>query len=110
MIYSNLLFKVILRLSGNDKKIQFGEYSFKESVELLEIVETLINGNYYYRKIIIPECSTVEEVLEIIDSNSYLRGKITELPEEGSIFPDTYFFQSSEQTIQISKLSVGYEP
>ena len=96
MIYSNLLFKVILRLSGNDKKIQFGEYSFKENVKLLEIIETLINGNYYYRKIIIPECSTVEEVSEIIESNNYLTGKVLELPEEGSIFPDTYFFQRDD--------------
>ena len=96
MIYSKLLFKVILKLSGNDTKIQFGEYSFKQNVKLLEVIETFINGNYYYRKIIIPECSTVEEVLKIIESNNYLKGKVLELPKEGSIFPDTYFFQRGE--------------
>ena len=101
MIYSNLLFKVILRLSGNDKKVQFGEYSFKESVKLLEIIETLINGNYYYRKIIIPECSTVEKILEIIESNNYLSGSVLEQPTEGSIFPDTYFFQRDDDKNKI---------
>ncbi len=68
---------------------------------MFEIIESLINGNYYYRKIIIPECSTVEEVLEIIENNIYLKGQVIDIPNEGSIFPDTYFFQRDDDKNKI---------
>ncbi len=39
--------------------------------------------------------------MKIIDSNNYLSGKLLELPEEGSIFPDTYFFQRGDDKNKI---------
>jgi UPF0755 protein len=92
LILSKLFSKTILRITGNDKKIQYGEYLFKEKVSLFQILNTLVKGNNYYRKVIIPECTTVDEVLAIISKNKFLSGDINKIPDEGTLFPDTYFF------------------
>ncbi len=96
LIKSDFLFKLLLRLTGNDKKIQYGEYSFEGRVSKLEVLEKLISGKYYYRKLTIPECSTSKEILEIINNNVFLLGNISNLPSEGTVFPDTYFFQRND--------------
>ncbi len=96
LINSSFLFKVLLKLTGYDKKIQYGEFSFEGKVSKLDILDKLISGDYYYRKLIIPECSTSKQILEIVENNIYLKGNISQLPLEGTIFPDTYFFQRND--------------
>ena len=96
LISNNFSFQVLLKLTGNDKKIQYGEYLFEGKVSKLDIIEKLISANYYYRKLAIPECSTSEEILEIVNNNNYLTGNISKLLIEGTVFPDTYFFQRND--------------
>ena len=64
-------------------------------------MEKLISGNYYYRKLTIPECSSTKEILEIVNNNIFLLGNISKLPLEGTVFPDTYFFQRNEDKNKI---------
>ena len=105
LIKSDFFFKVLINLTGNDKRIQYGEYSFQGETSKLDIVKKLVSGNYYYRKIIIPECSTVKEILDIVNNNTYLIGNISKLPSEGTVFPDTYFFQrNDDKNIIISRM------
>ena len=79
LIKSYFLFKVLLKLTGNDKKIQYGEYSFQGETSKLDIVKKLISGNYYYRKLTIPECSSIKEILDIVNNNIFLIGNISKL-------------------------------
>ena len=105
LIKSHFLFKLLLKLTGNDKKIQYGEYSFQGETSKIDIVEKLISGNYYYRKLTIPECSSSKEILDIVNNNIFLIGNISKLPLEGTIFPDTYFFQrNDDKNIIISRM------
>ena len=105
LIKSYFLFKVLLKLTGNDKKIQYGEYSFQGETSKIDIVKKLISGNYYYRKLTIPECSSSKEILDIVNNNIFLIGNISKLPSEGTIFPDTYFFQrNDDKNIIISRM------
>ncbi len=96
LIKSHFLFKFLLKLKGYDQKIQHGEYSFQGETSKLDILDKLISGNYYYRKLTIPECSSSKEIINILDNNDFLTGNITKLPAEGTIFPDTYFFQRND--------------
>ncbi len=96
LIKNDFIFKILLILTGNDKKIQYGEYSFKGRISKLDIIEKLIKGDYFYRKIVVPECSTSKEILEIINKNPFLTGSISIAPIEGTVFPDTYFFQRND--------------
>ena len=105
LIKSYFFFKILLKLTGNDKKIQYGEYSFHGEASKIDIVKKLINGNYYYRKLTIPECSSSKEILDIVNNNIFLIGNITKAPLEGTIFPDTYFFQrNDDKNIIISRM------
>ena len=96
LIKSNTLFKTILNITGQDKKILHGEYLFSEKTSLYSVIKSITSGNYYYRKISIPECSTVDQILNIIGQNTFLSGYIENKPVEGSIFPETYFFLRNE--------------
>ena len=96
LINSNFLFKVLLKLKGNDKKIQYGEYSFEGKVSKLDIIEKIIRGDFYYRKVVIPECSSSKDIFEILNNNAFLSGRLLSLPIEGTVFPDTYFFQRND--------------
>ena len=99
------MFKVLLKLTGNDKKIKYGEYSFHEETSTLDIIKKLIEGIYHYRKLTIPECSSSKEILEIVNNNVFLTGNISKVPTEGTIFPDTYFFQrNDDKNIIISRM------
>ena len=105
LIKSHFLFKLLLKLTGNDKKIQYGEYSFQGETSKIDIVKKLISGNYYYRKLTIPECSSIKEILDIVNNNIFLIGNISKVPTEGTIFPDTYFFQrNDDKNIIISRM------
>ena len=105
LIKSSFLFKMLLKLTGNDKKIQYGEYSFQGETSKIDIVEKLISGNYYYRKLTIPECSSSKEISDIVNNNIFLTGNVSKAPTEGTTFPDTYFFQrNDDKNLIISRM------
>ena len=105
LIKSSFLFKILLKLTGNDKKIQYGEYSFQGETSKIDIVEKLISGNYYYRKLTIPECSSSKEISDIVNNNIFLTGNVSKAPLEGTTFPDTYFFQrNDDKNLIISRM------
>ncbi len=86
-----------------ENKLKSGEYLFSGKTSLSSVIDILKNGEFYYRKIVIPECTTVETVIEIINKNKFLVGKLDGLLNEGSVFPDTYFFLRGEEKEKIVK-------
>ncbi len=79
------------RLLGYRPK--FGEYEIPSKVSLWDAVKILSKKNSVLHKICIPEGFSVHRTLERINNNKFLRGEITEIPEEGSLMPDTYCFR-----------------
>ena len=77
---------------GKDKSIKAGEYSFQKNISLFKVLKKFNNDNLIYRKITIPECYTVQQVIDLLKSNHYIAGDLKHYPAEGSIFPDTYYF------------------
>ncbi len=92
-----------MRVTGNDNKIKAGEYLFTGSVAITDIMQSLVNGKFYYRKFTIPECFTVKQVTYLLNLNKYLLENIIDIPAEGSLFPDTYYYQRNEKKIAIIK-------
>lgn len=92
-----------MRVTGNDNNIKSGEYLFNGKVAPIDVMRSLVKGNFHYRKITIPECFTMKQVTQLLNENKYLVGNIDKNPEEGSIFPDTYYFQRNEKKIDILK-------
>ena len=107
VVRSSLLFRVLVTVMGDAKKIRAGDYVFKQPRDIFGIAYALSIGAFGLEpiKIRIPEgmmtkemASIFEKRFERFDAQNFL----TETqPEEGYFFPDTYFFMpnATEYTI-----------
>lgn len=92
VIKSPYLFKLAARIFGLDKKLKAGEYLFSPMISMEQAIQKISTGDIVYRKITLPEGLTTTQMLEIIDNEPHLGGKITETVSEGELLPETYTF------------------
>lgn len=93
-------------LSAFGLKVKLGEFLIPQRSSLLEAMRILNSGKNVIHKIIFHEGHTVAQFVEKIENNPHLQGTITEIPEEGSLMPDTYHFKyptSRQQIIDLAK-------
>ena len=81
-------------------RIKAGEYLVEHDVSLIQLAELLASGKLYMRKITFPEGKNVNEIGEILKNNNLLDGKFN-LPDEGTILPETYTFSRGENRQKI---------
>ena len=74
-------------------KLKFGEYEIPKGVSLWEAIKMLSSKKPVVHKVCIPEGFSVHRTLERINNNKFLRGEIIDIPEEGTLMPDTYCFK-----------------
>ena len=67
VISSPLLFRIMGRLNGLDKKLKAGEYLFAPQMSLVEVMEQIASGDIIYRKVTLPEGLTVAQMMEILN-------------------------------------------
>ena len=96
IIYSKLIFKILARFFSSDRALKAGEYNFENKVSLMNVFKKLKSGNTMYRKILVLEGTTVKEIVNLLLKNKYLTGQLKNIPEEGSLFPNTYFYERGE--------------
>lgn len=92
LIRDPVVFFVYIKLYGQDRKIQAGDYRLSPSMNLAKIIDELNRGTLD-RWITIPEGYRAEEIADILQKNipSYedlWRDTLNE--NEGYLFPDTY--------------------
>ena len=92
VIKSPYLFKLAARIFGLDKKLKAGEYLFPPMTSMEQAIKKLSSGDIVYRKITLPEGLTTAQMLDIINNEQFLSGKITEMVSEGELLPETYSF------------------
>ncbi|HUZ90614.1 MAG TPA: endolytic transglycosylase MltG, partial [Methylocella sp.] len=90
VIDSPFLLNVALLLEGNRSKVKAGEYLFKQSASLRDVIDTLVSGKQVLHAITIPEGLTSEQIVERLRASDVLLGDISEVPKEGSLLPETY--------------------
>jgi len=75
LVKSSLIFNLIVRILGGEKKIKAGSYLFEEPFSAFEIAEKIISGDYgiEYRKILIKEGATVEEIGKIFEEEGFFK-------------------------------------
>jgi len=99
---------ILARLSGKDREIQAGRYSFEKGTTLYSVFSKLIRGDVTLKEVTIPEGLTIRQIAGIlnrqvqIDSLEFVRlamdSKFTQgmgiaaSNLEGYLFPDTYRF------------------
>lgn len=83
------LFRLAARFKGLDKRLKAGEYQFEPNVSMAQVLNQINEGDIYYRKLTLPEGLMSSQIVELLNENPMLTGEIAELPEEGSILPET---------------------
>ena len=104
IVRSAFLFKLSVRLLGDDTRASSGTYYFPQPQNLVTVAARLLGGDYGTTpiRITVPEGSTVNDISKLLldkvpgfDRRTFLqetRGK------EGYLFPDTYFFMPGDGT------------
>ena len=90
VIDSGLLLNAALLFEGNRSKVKAGEYLFKQSASLREVIDTLVSGREILHSITIPEGLTSEQIIQRIRDFDLLSGEVREIPKEGTLLPETY--------------------
>lgn len=96
VISSSLLFRIVVRGLGVDKRLKAGEYMFPPRINMLQVANRLLNGEVYYRRITLPEGLTSVQMTELIKNDPNLSGEITTEVPEGSLLPETYSFSKGD--------------
>lgn len=96
VISSSLLFRIVVRGLGVDKRLKAGEYMFPPRINMIQVANQLLNGEVYYRKITLPEGLTSMQMTELIKNDPNLSGEITADAPEGSMLPETYSFSKGD--------------
>jgi UPF0755 protein len=101
VIDSAMWFNILTLLDGNRGALKRGEYEFKAAVSMNEIENELIAHHVVRYKLTIPEGLTSEEVVDRLREDPVLIGEIREPPREGSLMPDTYYFERGDTRLSI---------
>ena len=88
-------FRAFARLFGSTDPVQAGEFLIPAGASADSILDLLQHGRPVQRLVTIPEGMPSVLVHERLMRNPYLTGDI-EVPEEGSVLPNSYSFQRGE--------------
>lgn len=107
VVRSALGLKLAMTLMGSARSVHAGDYLFSEPLDIISLSRALATGEYGLEPahIRIPEGATVKQMAVIYStflSRFNAQNFLSEaLPQEGYLFPDTYFFlpNATEQTV-----------
>jgi UPF0755 protein len=123
ILHASLPFRLYLRYSHQERRIQAGEYKFSERETPVQIARRLIRGDIYFRTITIPEGLTAKETIALLAKKGL--GDLKELEQalqrtdwikdldssaqnlEGYLFPETYRFGRKDNSETILKAMIA---
>lgn len=92
IIASPSIFVLGVRASGNTHKIKSGEYSIPRRASAKMVMDILVSGQTYIRRVVIPEGLTSTQIVNILDNAKGLVGVISQVPKNGTLLPETYHY------------------
>ena len=79
-------------LSDSPVELKAGEYAIEKHASMADVLNTLVQGKGILLKLTIPEGLTSKQIVERVRGEPDLDGEVTDIPQEGSLLPDTYRF------------------
>lgn len=117
IIRSALAFRVRARLQGKDTQIKAGEYELSPSMTPRDILDKLVRGDMFHRRVTIREGMNLSEIADAIEKSGVISRLafeqslsnpdllqsegLTTRSFEGYLFPDTYEFPRGTPADQI---------
>lgn len=109
-INSRVFFESFVIIFGGEKNISPGDYIFKEKLSVIELADRIAKGKKGISpiKVTIPEGFNITDIAETFESKLHNFSKDNFLKQvknkEGYLFPDTYFFLSSDDEDVVIKI------
>jgi UPF0755 protein len=103
VIESAMLFEGIVRATGQAPNLKAGEYLFEKNLSVYQVIAKLVKGLTAQRMVTVPEGHTVKQALAILQKAPGLKGEARPIPEEGTIFPDTYGYTAGQTRAEVIK-------
>ena len=101
VIDSPNVFHVLSRIKHSPLKA--GEYIFYPWINLWNTLKILNEGQVVVHKFRVPEGRTSFQIVDQLNKTEPLSGFIIEIPPEGTLLPNTYFFQYGEDRQDLLK-------
>ena len=95
------IFRMGARFEKAATLLKAGEYEIPPSASMEEVLGIIVSGRSIQYKITIAEGLTSWEVVQLLNAEDLLTGEIAEIPAEGSLAPNTYFFDRQEKRATI---------
>ena len=92
LVSSGMLFKVSAYYKDIQNKFKFGEYEIPAHASMSDIQNILTEGKAIQLAVTVPEGLTSWQIVQRLNAVEGLSGEVTEIPEEGSLAPNTYAF------------------
>ncbi len=90
------VFRLAARLTGRDRGMRAGEFSFPAAVSIEGAISLLTSGATIKRRLTVAEGLTTAEVLKLVAATDGLTGDVPPSSEEGALLPETYFFSHGD--------------
>lgn len=101
VIRHRLLLRIAAELLKPGLQLKAGEYQFPARISLIDVLEKLARGDVYIRQVTIPEGLTVSQIITRLNQLPALTGEIAEIPQEGTLLPDTYRYNAGDTRQEI---------
>ena len=96
VISDSMIFRLGAKFKGADRALKAGEYSIPAGASMQEVLDQLQSGDIVQRKVTAVEGLTSFAIVARVNAADELTGEITDIPPEGSLAPETYFYQRGE--------------
>ena len=90
------VFAVGVWQSGHRSALKAGEYVFPPGVTPRQAMEIIRAGRTVEHRLTIPEGVTSADIGRLLESVEALAGDVAEIPPEGALLPETYFYRRGD--------------
>ncbi|RZJ44912.1 MAG: endolytic transglycosylase MltG [Brevundimonas sp.] len=101
VIRSTDMFKAAATLTGADRRLRAGEYEVPTKASLNNVIGLLTSGRVVRHFVTLPEGWSSAQAIDILMKEAILTGPTPEVPEEGSLWPDTYEITRGETRSEV---------
>ena len=97
VIADPLVFRLGARAGGRDRLLKAGEYEIGAASSMRDVVELLVAGRTYKRRLTVAEGLTTRQVLALVREAEGLAGPMPRRAgAEGTLLPETYFYSRGD--------------
>lgn len=110
VLYHPLHYRLVSWRARGHYVPKIGEYDLAPRASLNEIVSQFHQGRTLQRRLTIPEGWQTSQIVDLLNKIEGLKGQIVTLPPEGSLFPDTYFYEHGmERQVILDRMQAAGE-